>query len=83
MTASDPLVGREGCPLQFLIPLVAFAILFLGALGASSLVPPLFIPNYAPGWAPGLLPAKSGHAEPNKDSIQRRKLVDIVKGPQQ
>jgi len=37
-----------------------FGISILGALGASSVVPPLFIPNYTAGWAPGLSPAKSG-----------------------
>jgi len=53
--ASDPQAGWERCPLPFLIPLDAFGILILGALGASSSEQ-----SYAPGWVPDLPPAKSG-----------------------
>jgi len=51
-TAPDPLVGWEGYPIPFIIPLNAFSISILGALGASSLVPPLFRPKLCPWLGP-------------------------------
>ena len=59
-TTLDPLVGWEGCPSLFIIPMDAFGISIRGTLSASSLVPPLFRSRLCPGWAPGLPPAKSG-----------------------
>jgi len=58
--APDPLIGWEGVPSPFFIPLDAFGISILGTLGASSLVPHFLDQSCAPGWAPGLPPAKSG-----------------------
>ena len=58
--ALDPLVGWEGCPSPYIIPLDAFSISIRGTLGALSLVPHFSDQSYAPGWTPGLPPAKSG-----------------------
>ena len=56
-------MGR-GIPSTFFIPLDAFSISILGALGASSLAPHFSDQSYARGWASGLPPAKSGPANP-------------------
>jgi len=47
-TASDPVVGWDGCPLPFLIPLDTFGVSILGALGASSLLLPTFQTKVTP-----------------------------------
>ena len=47
-TSLDLLVGWEGCPSLFIIPLDAFGISIRGTLGASSLVPHFSDQSYAP-----------------------------------
>jgi len=72
--------GR-GVPSPFLIPLNAFGISILDALGASRLElgPPTFqtedFLSYAPGWAPGLPLAKSGPVD--KRRSKSRGMIDL------